>query len=296
MIYLLIGTISLFLAGLRIGLKPGTSLIHGMYIFMSSWSTGGFTPMSQNILYYHSFLYENISIIFFIIGSFNFGLHYAIWTGRKKEIVKNIEIMSFFITAFSTSVLLIWSLSNLGTFTSGSIAIFRRGVYNLLSAHTTTGFANIYARQFALNYGDLGILLMVIVMMIGIIADIKTNISSERRVKVFKFHNIRDHILDDAVVKTASIIAVCYIILFSIGTLMGTAYGYSLASSAFESASAAGNVGLSIGITSPTMPTSLKIFYIISMYLGRLEFISVFALIGFICKGAKRLCLRYIKK
>lgn len=317
MIYLLIGTISLFLAGLRIGLKPSTSLIHGMYIFMSSWSTGGFAPMSQNILYYHSFLYENISIIFFIIGSFNFGLHYAIWTGRKKEIVKNIEVKSFFITAFSTSVLLIWSLSNLGTFTSGSIAIFRRGVYNLLSAHTTTGFANIYARQFAIDYGDFGILLMVIVMMIGgsacstaggikglrvgiifkgIIADIKTNISSERRVKIFKFHNIRDHILDDSVVKTASIIAVCYIILFSIGTLMGTAYGYSLASSAFESASAAGNVGLSIGITSPTMPTSLKIFYIISMYLGRLEFISVFALIGFICKGAKRLCLRYIKK
>lgn len=313
-IYLIIGTICFFIAGLVIGLKPSTAFLHGMYIFMSAWSTGGFGPMSQNLMYYHSFLYENLSIIFFIIGSFNFGLHYAMWKGNKKEIFKNIETRSFFITATLFSALLITGMQKLGYYKNAT-SIFRRGVYNLLSAHTTTGFANIYARQFALDYGDFGILIMVIVMLIGgsacstaggikglrlgviakgIIADIKTNISSERRVKVFKFHNIKDYVLEDGLVKSAAIIAFCYLVLFGVGTLIGTYYGYPLSSAAFESASATGNVGLSIGVTAPTMPSALKIFYIIAMYLGRLEFVSVFALIGFICGGVKKLCLKYL--
>lgn len=313
-IYLIIGTICFFIAGLVIGLKPSTAFLHGMYIFMSAWSTGGFGPMSQNLMYYHSFLYENLSIIFFIIGSFNFGLHYAMWKGNKKEIFKNIETRSFFITATLFSALLITGMQKLGYYKNAT-SIFRRGVYNLLSAHTTTGFANIYARQFALDYGDFGILIMVIVMLIGgsacstaggikglrlgviakgIIADIKTNISSERRVKVFKFHNIKDYVLEDGLVKSAAIIAFCYLVLFGVGTLIGTYYGYPLSSAAFESASATGNVGLSIGVTAPTMPSALKIFYIIAMYLGRLEFVSVFALMGFICGGVKKLCLKYL--
>lgn len=313
-IYLIIGTICFFIAGLVIGLKPSTAFLHGMYIFMSAWSTGGFGPMSQNLMYYHSFLYENLSIIFFIIGSFNFGLHYAMWKGNKKEIFKNIETRSFFITATLFSALLITGMQKLGYYKNAT-SIFRRGVYNLLSAHTTTGFANIYAKQFALDYGDFGILIMVIVMLIGgsacstaggikglrlgviakgIIADIKTNISSERRVKVFKFHNIKDYVLEDGLVKSAAIIAFCYLVLFGVGTLIGTYYGYPLSSAAFESASATGNVGLSIGVTAPTMPSALKIFYIIAMYLGRLEFVSVFALMGFICGGVKKLCLKYL--
>lgn len=253
-IYLIIGTICFFIAGLVIGLKPSTAFLHGMYIFMSAWSTGGFGPMSQNLMYYHSFLYENLSIIFFIIGSFNFGLHYAMWEGNKKEIFKNIETRSFFITATLFSALLITGMQKLGYYKNAT-SIFRRGVYNLLSAHTTTGFANIYARQFALDYGDFGILIMVIVMLIwgsacstaggikglrlgviakGIIADIKTNISSERRVKVFKFHNIKDYVLEDGLVKSAAIIAFCYLVLFGVGTLIGTYYGYPLSSAAFE--------------------------------------------------------------
>ena len=67
-------------------------------------------------------------------------------------------------------------------------------------------------------------------------------------------------------------------------------------SSAFEAASVTGNVGLSIGITAPSMPTLLKVYYIIAMYLGRLEFISVFALIGVTFGGIKKLWLRLLKQ
>jgi len=43
------------------------------------------------------------------------------------------------------------------------------------------------------------------------------------------------------------------------------------------------------------MPIPLKICYFVIMYLGRLEFISVFALIGYFIGGIKKLCVRYKK-
>lgn len=313
MVYLLVGTLILWINGILIGLKPSSSFFHGLFIFMSAWSTGGFAPMSQNILYYHSFSYEIVTIILFVVGSFNFGLHYAVWQGNKKELIKNIETQSFFITATLTAFFAAVSLSKLNVYPN-AVSLFRKGIYNVLSAHTTTGFSNVYARQFALEWGDFGVLMLIIAMLIGgsacstaggfkglrvgvvfkgIIADIKKMLGSERRVKINKFHHIKEQILDDGMVKSAAFIIICYLVIFVLGAAIGTYYGYPLLSSAFEAASVTGNVGLSIGVTAPTMPTLLKVYYIIAMYLGRLEFVSVFALIGFIFGGAKNLCLRY---
>lgn len=310
--YLIIGTAALWVNGMLIGLEPLSAFFHGLFMFASSWSTGGFAPTTQNMLFYHSFSYEIITIIFFILGSLNFGLHYAIWQKSKKELVKNIETQSFFITVFLACVFAVTGLAKLNVYPD-AVAAFRKVVYHVLSAHTTTGLGTVYARQFALEWGDFGVLILIIAMLIGgsacstaggfkglrvgivfkgLLADISKLLSSERRVKVFKFHHIKEHILDDGLVRASSIIIICYMALFAIGTALGTYYGYPLMSAAFESASVTGNVGLSIGITSTTMPVPMKVYYIIVMYLARLEFLSVFALIGYIIGGIKKVCLR----
>lgn len=316
MIYLLIGTIVLWIVGMMIGLNPISAFMHALYMFQSSWSTGGFAPNSQNIMYYHSVIYETVTMVIFILGSFNFGLHYAIWHGNRKEIVKNIEIQSFFVTSFLACMLALIGLTKLKVYPD-AVAGFRRVIFNVLSAHTTTGFGTVYARQFALEWGDFGILIMVLVMLIGgsacstaggfkglrvgivfkgLIMDIKKLLSSERSMKVYKFHHIKERILEDGLIKSSAIIICCYMVTFSIGTMLGTYYGYSFADSAFEAASVTGNVGLSIGVTSSSMPAVMKIYYIIAMYLGRLEFLSVFALIGFLCGGAKKICVNILRR
>ncbi|MDF2819828.1 MAG: trkH1 [Clostridiales bacterium] len=308
MIYLMIGTASLWIIGILIGLKPLSAFFHALYIFESSWSTGGFAPNTQNIMYYHSVIYETVAMIIFILGSFNFGLHYAIWRGKQREVLKNIETQSFFITSFLACILALAGLAKLNVYPD-AVAGFRRIIFNVLSAHTTTGFGSIYARQFALEWGGFGILILILVMLIGgsacstaggfkglrvgivckgLVMDVKKLLSSERSMKVYKFHHIKDHILEDSLIKTSAIIICCYLVIFTIGTLLGTYYGYSLSDSAFEAASITGNVGLSIGVTTPSMPVTMKVYYIIAMYLGRLEFLSVFALIGYIGGGIKR--------
>lgn len=312
MLYLVIGTLALGINGLLIGLSPSNSFIHGFFIFASSWSTGGFAPMSQNILYYHSFSYEILTMIFFIIGSLNFGLHFAVIQGKRKEMFKNIEAQSYFITSFILTALLVVFLARTKVYTD-AVSLFRKGVYQLLSAHTTTGFGNLYARQLLFEWGDFGLLIMTIAMLIGgsacstaggfkglrvgiifkgILSDIKRVLSSDKRLLTTKVHHIKDIILDDALIKSSMLIVLCYIIMFTIATMLGTFYGYSLVESAFEAASVSGNVGLSIGVTTISMPSALKVCYILVMYLGRLEFISVFALVGYFVGGARKLWRR----
>lgn len=315
MVYLIIGTIALWIVGIHIGLKPISALLHALYIFESSWSTGGFAPNTQNIMYYHSMIYETVAMVLFILGSFNFGLHYAIWKGKRNEIRKNIETQSFFITSFVACILALAGLAKLNVYPD-AVAGFRRIIFNVLSAHTTTGFGSIYARQFALEWGDFGVLIMVLVMLIGgsacstaggfkglrvgivfkgLLMDVNKLITSERRMKVYKYHHIKDRVIDDNIVKSSAIIICCYIVTFTIGTMLGTYYNYSFADSAFEAASITGNVGLSIGVTTPAMPVIMKLYYIVAMYLGRLEFLSVLALIGYIGGGIKKACVNLLQ-
>jgi len=313
LIYLGVGTLALWICGMFIGLSPLNAFFHGLFIFESAWSTGGFAPTTQNMMFYHSFAYEVITVVFFVLGSFNFGLHYAVWRGGKKELFKNIETQSFFFSSFILCALAVVKLSQSGIYTN-AVSVFRRVVYNLLSAHTTTGFGTVYARQFASDWGDFGVLILIIAMLIGgsacstaggfkglrvgivvkgIVSDIRKILAPERTIRISKYHHIKDITLDDATVKAAALIIVCYVGLFAITALLGTFCGYSLMDSAFESASVTGNVGLSIGVTSASMPAVLKLMYILAMYLGRLEFLSVFALIGFVIGGVKKLCVRH---
>lgn len=309
LVYLLIGTVSLGLIAIAGGIKPSVAFFHGAYIFMSAWSTGGFAPFSQNMLFYHSGAMEIGSMIFFILGSFNFALHYAVWTGNRREILRNVEIVSFCITVFTTFSLVCLALMQRGVYPT-EIALFRRGFFQLISAHTTTGQSNIYARTFVREWGPLGMLATTIAMAIGasaastgggfkglrmgivfkgLVADVRKLLSPERAVVVEHYHHIRDNTITDGLVRSAAVIIVLYVLIYMIGAVVGMAYGYPFIDALFESVSAGSNTGLSCGVTQATMPTLLKIVYIGEMWMGRLEFMSVFTMFGFIATSFRSL-------
>ena len=66
------------------------------------------------------------------------------------------------------------------------------------------------------------------------------------------------------------------------GALLGVYFGYAFDASLFESTSALANVGLTVGVTSPSMPLLMKLVAIGQMWLGRLEFMAGFALVGWL--------------
>jgi trk system potassium uptake protein len=300
--YLVVGSLFLWIAGMVLGMGPVRGLLHAVWIFMSSWSTGGFAPQSYNSFYYHSLLYEVITVPIFVIGSFNFALHWAVWTGKKTEIYRNIEIISFFTTVVIAMLLAMAGLMELNVYPD-VIALFRKMFYQVVSAHTTTGLGTIYSRTFVRQWGTMAMLGIILAMAIGasacstaggfkgirmgiifkgVIQDVRRLISPESARIVEKWHHISPRILDDATVRTAMLIVLSYVGIYALGTFVGVYYGYDLVQAMFDSVSAGSNSGLSCGVVSPSMPTLMKVVYIFQMWAGRLEFMSLFAFAGYL--------------
>ncbi|MFH1354908.1 MAG: TrkH family potassium uptake protein [Candidatus Omnitrophota bacterium] len=300
-VYFILGTLVLGLAGIFSGLKPANAFFHGACLFMAAFDTGGFAPQSQNIMYYHSLLFEVLTIIIMILGALNFKLHYHLWTGNRREIWRNIETVTLFI-----SIMVLFTLTAVGLTQAGiypkALMLFRKGFYQLVSAHTGTGYQSIYAPQFITEWNHLALIGVLCAMALGgavcsttgaiknlrvgiifktLIEEVKRIMLPEKSVVIQKLHHIQDIFLTDKLARSALLITVIYLALYGIGAIVGMILGYPFLDALFESTSAGANVGLSCGITNVSMASALKITYILQMWAGRLEFMSIFALVGF---------------
>lgn len=293
LVYFFLGSSVLFIFLKNSGLPLQKAIFHSLNLFMAAFDTGGFTPQSLNISYYHSLSVEFLTLVIMILGSFNFSLHYFIWFRNRREIYRNIETRTFFIS-FS----LIFILLNLVTvtfFKGGWIELFRKTFYQLVSAHTGCGFSNVYVKELN-SWPQSALVFIIIAMALGGGAGSTTGgIKLMRLALLFKtvgleirkwllppqarvyakYHHLQEVVLDDKKVRFVFVITFFYLVSYFMGTIIGMLCGYGFLESLFESVSASANVGLSMGITSPQMPAILKLTYIIQMWSGRLEFISV---------------------
>jgi trk system potassium uptake protein TrkH len=242
-----------------------------------------------------------------ILGAINFALHYVLWTGNRREAYRNIEIITLLISVVVTLSITAWGIASRAVY-AGAVPFFDKVFYQLISGHTGTGYSTIYARQFVNEWGQLGMFGVTLAMAVGgcmcsttgaikvlrfgiiykaLRQDIKKLLIPETSVLIQKFHHIKDIILEDKHVRASALILLSYIALYIFGAIVTMFYGYSLSEAAFESVSAAANVGLSCGITSPAMPAALKLTYIFQMWAGRLEFIAILALGGMVLASLK---------
>ncbi|MEM7816786.1 MAG: potassium transporter TrkG, partial [Candidatus Aenigmatarchaeota archaeon] len=250
----------------------------------------------------HSFSYELITIGFMLLGALNFNLHYQFWNGNFKELYKDTEIKTFFL-----SITFLFFFIALGLCFSKiypkTILLFRKGFYQFISAHTGTGYSTIYSSRLVKEWSDFSKFLLIIAMAFGggvcsttgaikmlriaiffktLKEYIKRIMLSEKILVMEKIHHLKDLILEDKQINLVFLIILTYITIYLAGALVGVFYGYPFLDSLFESISATANVGLSSGITKTTMPMGLKFVYIFQMWAGRLEFMAIFTLFGFL--------------
>ena len=93
-----------------------------------------------------------------------------------------------------------------------------------------------------------------------------------------RYRHLGERILTPEMTSAVTTVFLLYLATYLVGGIAGAAYGNDVAEAAFESVSATANSGLSIGITSASMPVGLKLIYMFQMWAGRLEFISVLVL------------------
>lgn len=301
--YLVVGTTAI-LAGLQVaGIGGWRGLWHAINLFFAAFDTGGFAPTSQSVGYYHSATLEAVIIVLMVAGTMSFALHYQLWIGNTRELTRNLEVRSLALTMLGLTVLALFGLVRSGAY-GDSIALFRKGFFTMLSAHTGTGFGVTNGGLFVTDWGVLAPAAVVIVMALGGMAgstaggikamrigltvkslahEVRRVLSPESALVVTTYHSGRRRILRDDVARAATTVLLLYGMTYLAGLAVALLYGrWDVTEALFESVSAAANVGLSVGIVSPDMPVGLQVTYIAQMWLGRLEFVAAFALVGYV--------------
>lgn len=301
-VHLVAGVLVLGLIGHQfLGFDWRRSFFHALMIFFAAFDTGGFAPQSTSIGYYHSAVFEAATAVLMVAGAMSFGVHYALWRGPRRALFRNLETRTILSTFGFTMVLTIVGLGATGIYSSVA-GLGRQGLFQVLSAHSGTGFATVSSSELA-QWGGLAFGGIAIAMALGgmgsstaggvkslrvgltvraLVNQIKQVLLPEGAVVGTGYYQAGQRRLTPELAQSAMAVSLLYVALFLLGTGVAIAYGTSVQAALFESVSAGASVGLSVGVTDPAMPVLLKLTYIFQMWAGRLEFVAVFALLGFL--------------
>lgn len=281
-----------------IGLPVTRALLHGIWLAMSGFMTAGLAPMSTSITYYHSVAVEFIVMTLMIFGGINFALQNEVWGGKFHLFPRDIEARTAFIWWLGMLVVFVIAASA-STLGGGLPALMRTGLFTFVGAATTTGFTTMTNSQMTALLPSGAVLVLALLMGVGassgstaggiklkrvaIVAKsayetMKNSMSQDSVRNVSSYQHLGKVMLDEGEVKDAMTVTMFYIIVYIIGGLAGIAMGYDAISSMTESVAMASNSGMSMGIATAGMPGILKATYMLEMWAGRLEIVTLIAL------------------
>jgi trk system potassium uptake protein TrkH len=245
-------------------------------------------------------VFEVTVAVLMVAGAMSFGLHHALWN-RRKRLLRNLEIRTIILTFTATLVVTTVGLGAAGPY-DDMWSLARRAGFQALSAHTGTGFSTVSSAELgrwsglafagiaaAMAFGGMGSStaggvksLRIGLTLRGLLDTVRAALLPEKAVVSAYYQQYGRQRLDPRLAQSVMAVSLLYVALYLFGAAVGVAYGYGLQEALFESVSASAAVGLSTGVTSPSMPVLLKLVMILQMWIGRLEFVAAFALAGFL--------------
>jgi len=285
--------------GILILLFSGMDLPDAIMHSMTAIATGGMSSHSQNIGFWFSGTNYTIlftSSIIMIIGALNFIDTYNLLKGKLKDFVRSSEVKGLFLL-LSTLIVLIMIYSMVTNSRSKMIS----WIYHLVSGYTTTGFQFIDIH----SEPELIKLILICAMIIGGATFSTAGGIKTRRILIvlksilwefqrpFKLRGaiivrrLGSEELDDETIFSALSFSIIYLFaILLLGSVLHISltiegiHSYTFIDTLFETVSALSCVGLSTGITSPSLPVMSKVILMVAMYMGRLEFLPIYLFIG----------------
>ncbi|MFC7224762.1 TrkH family potassium uptake protein [Halalkalicoccus sp. GCM10025322] len=283
------------------GMPAWQAINHGM----TGISTGGFTTTPQGIATYGDPVIEAVLVPIMILGAVSFAVHYYALRGNVRALYADRQTRWLLgLVGFGT--LAVGGLLFAGPFVERGDAI-RFGAFQFVSALTCTGFQT--DTTLGTVWSIEAQLMLVAAMTVG-----GASGSTAGGIKVVRFMSLTkgslyrtteafypdrdrtpqiaeaegeatvDHSSSEFDQAAAVGLLWIFLLLFGvIGLLL--VLDQPLEVVLFEVASAQGNVGLSAGVTGPTMPDAAKAVLMANMWIGRLEIIPVIALLRVLLKG-----------
>jgi len=301
--FLLMGTGALTAALLHAGFRPARALEHAVALFFSSFATGGFSLMQASVGYYHSAAVELIVMLLMFAGMLSFALHHALWSGDVREFTRHLETRTLAVVGGGLLAMLTFGLVHEGTYRTLT-PLVRKGLFTLLSAVSSTGHQVNAGETYLSDWGVFAPAALVGAMAIGGMAsstaggikalrlglavkavahDIRRFLLPESAVVVTTYHVGRRRILRADTARAATTVLILFVLSFLLGTMAALVYGdLDVTQALFEGVSTGSNIGISIGVVGPDMPRGLQAVYVVQMFLGRLEFVAVLVLVGYL--------------
>lgn len=285
---------------ISIGMEPVRAVLQSIWLAISAFTTGGFAPMAESVSYYNSIPIEVFLMLLMILGSISFVVHAEVWKGRLQSFFGDIEIRTMLIWLLVMTVVVAASLSASALF-SDLPAIIRRGLFMVVSAFSTTGLQNVTTNQLTTVFSSGAFLALALIAAVGgsagstaggvklhrvgiifksIVSTVKEAVSPSSARVVVSYNHLGRRVLSSDAVKEAMTVFVLFVITYSVGALVGIAHGYEASQAIMESVSMTSNGGIITGIVTPGMSPSLEAFYIFQMWAGRLEFVTLLAVLA----------------
>ena len=287
--YAVVGILALWIAGM--------GWFDAVNHSFAALSTGGFSTRTDSIGYWDSPAVEAVTIVLMLLGTLNFLTSYFLLRGKLKAVVRNGEVRLMALVVPLCALIIFFGIAvNLYETLGKGIRV---AIFETITALSTTGFSTVgYS-----DWNSLGWTILIILMLIGggtgataggikqfriyalyraLLWEIKRMLQPKNTVTEPNYwQGDRRSFLDDSQIRTIALFLFLYFLVFLIGVTITAAYGNPLPDSLFEYASSLSTVGLSIGVTSADAPIGLLWTQIVGMFLGRLEFFTVF--VGIIC-------------
>lgn len=287
-VYLLLTILSI-LSYYFAGMNLFDSICHSFCALASA----GFGNLNTSFGNYSS-LIQYISIIFMFFAGTNFTLFILLSRKEFKKVFKNDELKAYFwiIIAFSCIITLIIYNNDLGLEAS-----FRHSLFQVVSIMTTTGFVSYDYNQWNIS----AIFLIYILMFIGAMSGSTSGgLKVIRVIVLFKnarkityeglhknaFNPVRidSKIIEDKVILNVLTVFLLFIITYVVSVFLLVLFGTPILEALGSAISALSNVGPGLGISGGFgnySSFSIESKWILSflMYVGRLELITVYALL-----------------
>ena len=256
--------------------------------------TGGFSTKQASVAYYNSPYIEYVISIFMFISGINFTLVLLFVNLKFKKFIINAELKFYFSSVvFFTAVI---AIALYYTSPMGMEESFRKSLFQVISLHTSTGFAtDDYMQWSPVLWG-----LLTIIMLMGACAGSTTGgLKCIRMVILTKVSRnefkhilhpnailpvrINKQVISSSIVSTVLAFCFIYITIIVISTLLMMTMGVGAEESIGCVISSIGNMGPGLGETGPAyswnaLPDAAKWLLSLLMLLGRLELFTVLLL------------------
>ncbi len=286
----------LTISGIIAYVYTGMNFYEAFNHVLTTVATGGMSTYDNGypvIFQRAPFTYIPVMVLMFL-GGMNFVLLDKLLQGELKRVWRSEEFKTYFYSMLILVFLTVLSY----IFVDGYDPMYSliAGSFNLVSAMTTTGF----------NIGTIAglstttkLILIASMFIGGMVFSTAGGIKSFRLLiiikklkhasltgiisgKVEKPLKVDGKPISEQEVSQALLFTLLHGFMIFIGAVYMTTYGFSFVDTLFEAASAAGCVGLSVGVVSPTAPLGIKVTIMALMLLGRIEYIHVFLIIGYV--------------